>query len=468
MVGIYCRVSTQEQAEKGYSIGEQKERMEKYCDAMEWKIYGVYIDAGYSGSNINRPYLQKLIQDVQDGRLTRVLVYKLDRLSRSQKDTLYLIEDVFIKNNVDFVSMRENFDTSTAFGRATIGILSVFSQLEREQIKERMEIGKIGRVKSGKYSGSRIAPIGYKYIAGELIIDKFEALQIRMIHDMYISGSSANAIADTLNSKGLVHRYGNWTASTVLNCIGKPLYIGKVSYNGNVYAGIHEKIIDEDIFDKAVELKKIRSDEHKINNKRRGKINSYLGGLLYCSKCGSKITKSTRVRGKYRYEKYICYSRIKTNMDLVKDPWCKNKIWDMQELDNIVLSEISKLTIEPQVKTDVHENTTMNVLIEERKSLDSRILSIMDLYSVGSIPIELLNKKISDLKEKKDKIDEQIHLISEQETNKLSQEEKEKAITSFKGILARGNFDEIRSVIELLINKIEIDDDDVIIYWNFD
>ena len=155
-------------------------------------------------------------------------------------------------------------------------------------------------------------------------------------------------------------------------------------------------------------------------------------------------------------------------MDLVKDPQCKNKIWDMQELDNIVLSEISKLTIEPQVKTDVHENTTMDVLIEERESLDSRILSIMDLYSVGSIPIELLNKKISDLKEKKDKIDEQIHLISEQKSNKLSQEEKEKAITSFNGILARGNFDEIRSVIELLINKIEIDDDDVIIYWNFD
>lgn len=129
-VGIYIRVSTQEQANEGYSIQAQKERLISYCKAKDWHIVDIYTDGGYSGSNLDRPGIQKLIADIE--KIDMVLVYKLDRLSRSQKDTLYLIEDIFLKNNVDFVSMNESFDTSTPFGRAMIGILSVFAQLERE------------------------------------------------------------------------------------------------------------------------------------------------------------------------------------------------------------------------------------------------------------------------------------------------------------------------------------------------
>ena len=135
-VAIYVRVSTQEQAVEGYSISEQIDRLTKFCEAHSWKIYKVYTDPGFSGGNMNRPSLQKLFADCTQKRFDTVLVYKLDRLSRSQKDTLYIIEDLFLTNHVDFISMSENFDTSTPFGRAMIGILSVFAQLEREQIKD--------------------------------------------------------------------------------------------------------------------------------------------------------------------------------------------------------------------------------------------------------------------------------------------------------------------------------------------
>lgn len=118
---IYVRVSTQEQAEEGYSIGAQKERLTAYCKAQDWTIAEIYIGGGYSGGNINRPGMQKLIAETD--KFDVVVVYKLDRLSRSQRDTLYLIEDVFIPNKVDFVSMQESFDTATVFGRAMIGIL---------------------------------------------------------------------------------------------------------------------------------------------------------------------------------------------------------------------------------------------------------------------------------------------------------------------------------------------------------
>ena len=146
-IDLYVRVSTQEQAKEGYSIGEQLDRLRKYCEAKDWIIYREHTDPGYSGGSTDRPGLKALIKDVQSKRVDKIVVYKLDRLSRSQKDTLWLIEDVFLTNNVDFVSMTENFDTGTPFGRAMIGILSVFAQLEREQIKERTSLGRADRLR---------------------------------------------------------------------------------------------------------------------------------------------------------------------------------------------------------------------------------------------------------------------------------------------------------------------------------
>ena len=184
---LYVRVSTEAQAEEGYSVGAQSERLQSYCKAMGWNSQELYVDGGFSGSNLERPQMQRLIGDVASGRVAAVLVYKLDRLSRSQKDTLYLIEDVFMPHGVDFISLNESIDTSTPYGRAMIGILSAFAQLEREQIKERTAMGRIARAKEGKRMGSR-PPIGYDYDrdAGILVVNDYEATQIRLIFDLYI------------------------------------------------------------------------------------------------------------------------------------------------------------------------------------------------------------------------------------------------------------------------------------------
>ena len=111
-VAIYVRVSTTSQVDEGYSIDEQKAKLTSYCDIKDWSIYEIYTDGGFSGSNTERPALEQLIRDAKRKLFDTVLVYKLDRLSRSQKDTLYLIEDVFLENNIEFVSLLENFDTS--------------------------------------------------------------------------------------------------------------------------------------------------------------------------------------------------------------------------------------------------------------------------------------------------------------------------------------------------------------------
>ena len=154
MIAIYVRVSTAEQKMHGYSVGEQIDRLTNFSKALGYDKPQIYNDAGYSGATLDRPALSVLINDVKARKVEKVLVYKLDRLSRSQKDTLMLIEDIFLQNGCDFVSISENFDTSTPLGRAMIGILAVFAQLEREQIKERMSMGREARAKQGKYAGS--------------------------------------------------------------------------------------------------------------------------------------------------------------------------------------------------------------------------------------------------------------------------------------------------------------------------
>ena len=146
---IYIRVSTDAQFEEGYSVDAQKEQLTAYCVSKGIKDQEYYIDGGWSGSNIERPEIERLISDVKDGKISCVIIYKLDRLSRSQKDTLYLIEDLFMPNNVDFVSLTESLDTSTPTGRAMIGILAAFAQLERETIRIRTRMGMNERVKAG-------------------------------------------------------------------------------------------------------------------------------------------------------------------------------------------------------------------------------------------------------------------------------------------------------------------------------
>ena len=371
-IALYPRVSTQEQALKGYSIDEQIERMTKYCDAMGWTAYKTYTDAGFSGADMERPNLKRMIKDIKQGKIDKVLVWKLDRLSRSQKDTLYLIEDVFLANNVDFVSMKENFDTSTAFGRASVGILAVFAQLEREQIKERMDMGREGRAKKGKFHGSNMIPIGYDYVDGKLVVNEFEAMQVRKIFEMYLAGKSAYKIANYLNSHGLVHRYGKWTQSTAFDCLKKQVYVGNIVHNGKIFDGEHDPIISQDIFDKANALKQHKSEEHAKKQIRRGKVTSYLGGYLYCAKCGAKMSKQRRRNKGHIYDKYVCYSRWKVMPSLVKDPDCMNKIWNMAELDQIVFDEIKKLALEPHHLEEIisKDDEQLGVIQNEINKLD--------------------------------------------------------------------------------------------------
>ena len=465
LVALYPRVSTQEQIE-GYSIGEQTERMRKYCDAMGWTVYNVYTDAGFSGANTDRPALQRMIKDIQQHKIDKVLVYKLDRLSRSQLDTLYLIEKVFLANGCDFVSMNENFDTSTPFGRAMIGILAVFAQLEREQIKERMTMGLDARAKEGKYHGSSTIPIGYDYVDGALVVNEFEAMQVVKAHELYLSGMGIQAICDQFNESGLIHKHGKWWSLTMRNVLGKKTYLGYVYWKGNWYKGVHEPIVSQELFDRVTELKDNKHKNYLDHNRRTGMASSYLGGFVYCARCGAKYIKCAHYNTfKDRREVvplYKCSSRAKKTKASVVDPNCRNKIWGMDELNNLIFDEIRKLKIEPYEPLPVQDETP--VITAEIAKLDEQIARLMDLYSVGEMPLEILQSRIHDLNDRKTKLESELDKPADKG---IPVDHAIEYAQLFDEILDSGDLATIRNVIGILINKIVVDGDDITIHWNF-
>lgn len=482
-VGIYIRVSTREQAQEGYSIGEQQERLTKYVEAKNWTLTKIYTDPGFSGAKLDRPALQQLIKDCNKKRLDMVLVYKLDRLSRSQKDTLYLIEEVFEKNNIHFSSMSENFDTSTAFGRAMIGILSVFAQLEREQIKERMEMGHVARAKEGYFHGGGFAPIGYDYVNGELKINEYEALQVKKIYEMFLNGETLNHITTVMHDN-YKHKYGNWhSVTSVVSCLTTPIYCGKIQYEGEIYEGKHKGIVSEKTFNKVQEMLKERSKNVKVYQKTPFKYTYLLSGLLWCKNCGARYYVKRNTYKNKHGEKikglayYTCYSRGKTNKRMIINPNCKNKTWNVKKLDEIIKNEILKLSFDfdEYIKTiaanepdeEININNEETVLKNRLEEINKQINKLIDLYQLDTLPIDILNKKVNTLNEEKTNIENELNNISAApRENKNDIKELLKDI-NVKNVFENGTIQKQRNLVNSLIDKILIDNDNIIIEWSF-
>lgn len=482
-VALYIRVSTQEQANEGYSVGEQTDRLKKYAEAMRWSVSKIYVDPGFSGGNTDRPGLKELIKAVESGTIDKVVVYKLDRLSRSQLDTLYLIEKVFLANNCDFVSMNENFDTSTPFGRAMIGILAVFAQLEREQIKERMSMGKAARAKEGKWGGGSTPPIGYNYdpITEELTIDEYEKMQILEAVDLFLKGTGIKSICNLFEKKGYTHKSKSkkrniWEPTTFRNVLTSKLLIGYIRHRGEWYKGLHEPILDEETFNKVGEILEANREQYSEYISKRRRQTTYLGGMLYCKKCGAKYTKSAGRKSKTKEAPlyYVCHSRNNKVRAMVKDRNCKNKNWRLHVLDQIIIDEINKLATDPEYYNEIRDKEArktdapnkIKILKGEIKSIDEQISRFMDLYGIGTFTIEQVSEKIAPLNERKTGLEKELESLNVTK-EKMTKEETIKVATEFSQILDRGVLDEIRLAISTLISYIEVDDEDVYIHWRF-
>ena len=461
-VGLYPRVSGHEQ-EDNYSIPEQIDRMKKYCESKDWMVYKIYTDSVYTGSNMERPGLQDMIKDCESGKLDMVLVYKLDRLSRSQKDTLFLIEDVFEKNGVGFTSMTENFDTSTPHGKFIVGILSVFAQLEREKIKERTMIGKDSRAKEGKWHGSKWVPIGYDYIDGFLWVNEYEAMQVREIADMFLKGTPVRTIERLVTKKGYRHKHGEWEAKTIRRVLSNPVNIGMIKNRDTWYKGLHDPILDQKTFDAVQSLMEKRREENGAARPHQ----SLLGGILYCKNCGGRYARQNYNGIHY----YICYSRSKKMKKMIKDPNCRNKNYRMEVLESAILDEIHKLAIDPNRVEEVRENRPVSDVAEKIKTItseiakiDTQISKVMDLYALGTIDLNVISDKVAALNNQKTALTKELDSMSVPKTDAMTTQEVMDIASLMKDDLP---LEDKRNIVQSLIYYIEIDEDNVTIHWKF-
>lgn len=471
--GIYVRVSTLERAKTGYSIKEQTERLEKFVDAKGWALYKTYVDGGYSGANTDRPGLQEMLEDAKEGRIGAVVVYKLDRLSRSQKDTLEIIEDVLTPSGVAFVSVTESFDTGTPFGMAMVGLLSVFAQLERSQIAERTQAGVLGRAKEGKWHGAAFSPVGYSYENDELHIIEYEAMMLREAFELFNRRTPIARICTQFMEKGYRHRYGYFLAASLGKSLKNKLYAGYIEKDGELYKGRHTPIVSEEVFARAQKIFEERALENP-QNKAAFKSNSALAGLLRCKRCGAKYC---RVVGHVKNDGtrstfYSCYSRNKKSKDKVVDPNCRNKIWRMEELDEVVFDAIRKLAIDPRYIEDIRaandddERPRQIELLEARiEDLSAQISRLSHLYGIGDIDMDEIREQIDPLTSERKTLRAQLAVLMKESTEDI--EETIRVAESFAEVLEEGDLDGIRFVVEELIDRVVVDGEEVRIFWKF-
>ena len=367
ILALYRRVSTDKQADDGYSLDVQIEKLQAYAKTLSnVKEVRVYTDDGYSGSSLDRPGMKQLIEDIEAGQITHVIVVKLDRLSRSQKDTLHLIEDIMIPANVAFISIMESFNTDTAFGRAMVGILSVFVQLERENIFERTRGGMQKRVEKGYWPGGGRTPYGYDYDPAQgILVPNEEAKMVRHIYDRYLAGEAMQTIADDLDLK---------YERVVYNIITRKSNAGYIVYNGEEYKGLHEPIISMETYTQAMQLLAERSAAKLVT-----KTNHLLTGFCYCGKCGAKMRYMKWGKAGY---KLVCYSQLRSKQYLVRDPNCDVPRPFAEDVEDGVIKALFSISKEKiaDAKKSVESGSICDMIQERLKKAEAKLRRLYGLF----------------------------------------------------------------------------------------
>jgi len=345
---IYTRKSTSEGLDQDFTtLDAQREAAENYIASQKsegWvPLQEQYNDGGFTGANIERPALQKLLSDIKEHKIDCVVVYKVDRLSRSLMDFAQLLK-FFEEHDVTFVSVTQHFNTNSSMGRLTLNILLSFAQFEREIISERTK-DKIGAArKRGQWIGGR-PPLGYDLDRENkrIVIDKKEAELVRKIFSLYVKGNSLLQTARIINDEGyrtkhLAYKSGKvfgdkkYGVTHIQSIIRNVVYIGKVNYKGIIYDGQHEAIIKEDGFKEAQEKLKFNRRERKVFKNKE--CTGLLSKLIHCKTCNTTMFHTyTLKNGSRKYRYYLCSNTQKRGYDS-----CLTKSINAQAIEDAVIN----------------------------------------------------------------------------------------------------------------------------------
>lgn len=432
---LYLRVSTNEQAQDGYSIRAQRAQLVDYCRVNDYEVVDIYIDEGFSAKDMKRPALKRLLDDAQKGLFDAVIVYKLDRFTRSVRD-LYELLDYLNKNNVGFISKQEKFDTTTAMGRAMIGLLAVFAQFERELIAERVRMGQEQKVKEGKKPGGRVA-FGYD---NKFNLIPEEAVAIRRLRELYMENKLGfKSIAIEMNKDPSMTRRGFvWRASTVALTLENPFYAGIIQFGGKMSngkypqrkrnlrvdvietKGNHEAIFTEEEYQEHVSLMWKRTDGGYSR-----KLDYWFTGLLRCGRCGGsmfgKMTKKTLANGTIqRVPFYTCSRRKENNL-------CTQPIFRQVHIEHLMMDYINKFRITQEklseekvlIKKETQgRKTRLQKLKRDLDGAKERIKKWQYMFVEGLVTADDLRKRLDEEYIKETEIKESIDELNihDQET----------------------------------------------------
>lgn len=473
ITALYIRVSTEEQVKEGYSIDAQKNNLINFCKNRNWNNLHAFVDAGYSGAKPDRPQLQELLKQTQENKIERVVVWKIDRLSRKLRYLLKIFE-LFEENKVPLISMTENFDLSTPAGKLFTSILGGFAEFERESIIQRVKaVAETRRVKKRLPLGN--PPIGYK-LKNDRYIQTDEARIVRLVFELYLKGYFLTTILKDLKNRAFkTKKIGEFTRYSLIRMLKNPTYAGQVWIKGKYEKGAIEAIVSADEFKKVQE---IRKEKQKFPSKRVEKY--LLSGILRCGYCGAGMVSAASQIGPARdYKRYYkCSSKSKYYADVCPSKMVKAEIVEgkvIKRIMNIIKKNKSLIMEELYRKTkEVNKNKErlmqkMRCVGREISDAESRITKEFSLYEDNIIDKDILKERIAALKEIKDaRLKEKSEIEKKMNSSQSIEEQKqilETTLDNFSVLWDVADLPEKRKLLLSIVSKVIVYKDKIEVYF---
>lgn len=405
----YCRVSTDEQAEEGYSIRAQSARILDYASSKGWIMSNdnLFIDEGYSGKDLNRPAIQRLLTYIESNEVDAVIVNRSDRLSRDLGDTVNLTK-LLKRKGIMLISLTEDMKTDTATDRLKLNVTAVFNQYEREKRAEDVKMGMERAAKEGFRQGGP-SPFGYDCVNQKLIINDREAAVVRDIFNWYLNNWGARTICNNLNRLGIPTKKGaKWSQRPVMYILQNPVYIGKIRWNYRketghrtneevVYESQHPPIISEQLFHQTQEMILKRKEMAP----RQATHSHPFAGMIECTACGSRL--HIKHGGpSWPHLHYKCPTK-----------GCTRQIRHTEFVERF-LEQIDWMTTEEfweekvENKTEGSSETELAKLKKELNGIESKKQKWLDAFENDVITMSVLKDRMKSIESREKELHEQI------------------------------------------------------------
>ena len=317
------------------------------------------------------------------------------------------------------------------------------------------------------YRGGGNIPIGYNYDKGKLTVNPYEAEQVRKIYEWYLNGESLGGISKRLHEAGYTNRYSSWNSWTsIRNILSNEIYTGQLHFGGVIIENAHEAIISKEQFNMAQVIRTRRQEKYGATAFQSKHL---LTGLLFCGYCGARYYRKDT--GRYFY--YMCYSRSKQILRMVKDPNCKNRTWKAEKLESLVAEKVRELLRSPKMAEDIAAARKPKTVIPARdagiekriKEIDRQIGRLMELYQLDNIPYDILSENINKLYNEKTALQASIEPAPADKT--LPFDIVQELIADASQIWDFADIAQKRRILQSLIRKITLTGDDIQIAWTF-